>query len=106
MIHYFTTALSPLTGEVNNIDHPFTMQCFAGILCILAFMLMVLDVHHPANDFASQVHPPMTKTSPSGTMCPTTTHEPLENSSKNMTEFKVPTWPLDSDIMDLLQRLE
>lgn len=45
-LHLSEATLKPLTGNVNNIDHPFTTQCSAGKTWVLAFMWLPLDLHH------------------------------------------------------------
>ena len=69
-IHRSASKLKLVTGDVNNIDHLVIMQCSAGKPCILPFIWMPLDSHHPS---VVQVHPPRGKGAPpSRTMLPDT----------------------------------
>ena len=50
VIHWSTTTLKPLRGNVSNTDHLITMQCSAGKPWVLRFMWMPLDMHHTSQN--------------------------------------------------------
>ena len=55
--HHHTT-LKPLTGDMNNIDHLFTMQCSAEKPWVLAFTWTSFDMNHPSKHCCGPSTPP------------------------------------------------
>ena len=61
-IHWSDTTLKSLIGDMNNIDHLITMQCYAGKPWVLVFMWMPLDMHQPSEHLCTKYTPLITTT--------------------------------------------